>query len=433
MKKNSFMERRKFIKNASLASSAAVVLPSVPDLFIPSGKEKINKNYIPISKTKKPLAIAMWDYTWILRHHQYGEFFDWDRTLEGLAVRGYNAIRMDAMPQFVVSEKDGKIINEFRSVRKTWEFNPWGNKFSLDFRPREALLEFLPKCKKYGIKVGLATWFHAHGNNRYVHYEKDGLLRAWTETLEFLGENDLLDNIIYVDLLNEYPNWHGYEWLIQELNQRSDAKKFIQNNPQSNIPDDFQPMENDTRLFVAFYTNFANNLIDSLKQKFPNLDFYTSFDSSVELENIDLARHAALDYHIWFHHNRDFMALVGDAGRLNLDRDLWADFNKMLSYFNQNKILLINWMEGRISAVAQKARENGHVCGNTEGWGPIFWFDHPDISWDWVKESAEICIDLAKKHEEYKFICTSNFTQPQFTGIWDDIKWHKKMTQQIKS
>jgi hypothetical protein len=411
MRKISSMKRRKFIKNASLASSAAVVLPSVQDLFIPSDKEKTNKNWTPISKTKKPLAIAMWDYTWILRHHRYGEFYEWDRTLEGLAERGYNAIRMDAMPQFVVSEKDGKIINEFRLVRKTWDFNPWGNKFSLDFRPREALLEFLPKCKKYGIKIGLATWFHAHGNSRYVHYEEDGLIRAWTETLEFLEKNDLLDNIIYVDLLNEYPNWHGYEWLIKELDKLS----------------------NDKRLSIAFYTDFANNLIDSLKQKFPKLDFYTSFDSSVELENIDLIRHAALDYHIWFHHNHDFMPLVGDAGSFNLDRDLRADFNKMLNYFTQNKTQLISWMDDRISAIAQKARDNGHVCGNTEGWGPIFWFDHPDLSWDWVKESAEICIDLAKKHEEYKFICTSNFTQPQFSGIWDDIKWHKKMTQLIKS
>jgi len=416
-----------------LASSAAVILPSAPDLYTFSGKEKNNKNYIPISKTKKPLAIAMWDYTWILRHHRYGEFFNWDKALEGLAERGYNAIRMDAMPQFVVSEKDGKIIEEFRSVRHNWDFVPWGNKFSMDFRPREALLEFLPKCKKYGFHVGLATWFLGHGINRDVLYEKDGLIRAWTETLEFLEKNSLLDNIIYVDLLNEYPNWHGYEWLIQELNQRSDAKKFILNNPQAQIPDNFQPTENDNRLFIAFYTDFANNLIDSLKLKFPNLEFYTSFDSSVELENIDLTKHAALDYHIWFHHNHEFMKLVGDAGSFNLDRDLRADSDKMLAYFNENKTQLINWMDDRISAIAQKARENGHVCGNTEGWGPIFWFDHPDLSWDWVKESADICIDLAKKHDEYKFICTSNFTHPHFTGMWDDIKWHKKITERIKS
>ena len=427
------MERRKFIKNAGLASSAALILPAALNGCTPSGNEINNINYKPISKTKKPLAIAMWDYTWILRHHEYGEFFDWDKALEGLAERGYNAIRMDAMPQFVVSEKDGKIIDEFRLVKKNWDFMPWGNKFSVNFRPREALLEFLPKCKKYGIQVGLATWFMGHGTTRDVLYEEDGLLRAWTETLEFLEKHDLLKDILYVDLLNEYPNWHGYDWLLQELNKRTDAKSFILNNPNANIPDNFKPEENDNRLFINFYTDYANNLIGSLKQRFPNLEFHTSFDSSVELENIDLKKYSALDYHLWFHHNSDFMKLVWDAGGLNLDRDLKADFNKMLSYFNENKTQLINWIDGRISAIAQKAKENGIVCGNTEGWGPIIWFDHPDLNWTWVKESAEICIDLAKKHTEYKFICSSNFTHPHFTGMWDDIKWHKKITQRIKS
>lgn len=73
------------------------------------------------------------------------------------------------------------------------------------------------------------------------------------------------------------------------------------------------------------------------------------------------------------------------------------------------------------------------MCGNTEGWGPIGWYDHPDLNWEWVKESTEICVNLAKKHNEYKFICTSNFTHPQFKGLWEDVKWHKRITKIIKN
>jgi len=32
------------------------------------------------------------------------------------------------------------------------------------------------------------------------------------------------DNIIYVDLLNEYPDCNGYDWLKMELNKRTDAR-----------------------------------------------------------------------------------------------------------------------------------------------------------------------------------------------------------------
>ncbi|MCK5775565.1 MAG: hypothetical protein KAH25_05290, partial [Bacteroidales bacterium] len=60
-------------------------------------------NFIKLSKLKNPIAIAMWDYSWILRHHRYGEFEDWDKVLNELSIRGYNAIRIDCMPHFVAA------------------------------------------------------------------------------------------------------------------------------------------------------------------------------------------------------------------------------------------------------------------------------------------------------------------------------------------
>ncbi len=90
-------------------------------------------------------------------------------------------------------------------------------------------------------------------------------------------------------------------------------------------------------------------------------------------------------------------------------------------------------MDGRITHIAETASKNNMVCGNTEGWGPIVWYDHPELDWKWVKESADICVDLALKHDNYKFICTSNFTHPQFKGMWEDVKWHRKITDRIKN
>ncbi|NQU51441.1 MAG: hypothetical protein HQ522_02770 [Bacteroidetes bacterium] len=34
--------------------------------------------------------------------------------------------------------------------------------------------------------------------------------------------------------------------------------------------------------------------------------------------------------------------------------------------------------------------------------------------------------------DNYKFICNSNFTHPQFKGMWDDVKWHQQITNKIK-
>jgi len=68
------MKRRKFIKHTAAGLTSLCVAPSV--IASESMTKRICENdaTVPISKTEKPLAIAMWDFSWILRHHRYGEF-----------------------------------------------------------------------------------------------------------------------------------------------------------------------------------------------------------------------------------------------------------------------------------------------------------------------------------------------------------------------
>lgn len=424
------MERRNFLKKSAAGITSLCATTSGFSLACTSSKTKNGGKAVPISKTEKPLAIAMWDFSWILRHHRYGEFENWEQVICGLAERGYNAIRMDAMPQFVASTREGKIIDEFRSVKEDWKPCLWGNDYTMSFRPREALLEFLPICKKYGIKVGLATWYAPHNTgHKYIANEEGGLLRAWTETLNFLKDNNLLDNIIYVDLLNEYPNNHGFDWLKQELNKRSDIQQFKLNNPEAHMPNLDAAKGN--ALQVTFHNQFMKDTITALKIKFPELEFFTSYDSGVPLDDVDLTEQAALDYHVWFQHTGKIRNIMEIASR-DQAQDLSLLNRQLYAYWKENKTWLVNWIEERIDAIAAKAKQNNLVCGNTEGWGPIGWYDHPELDWRWTKESADICVDLARKHDNYKFICTSNFTHPQFKGIWDDIAWHRQITDRIK-
>ncbi|MGD9329251.1 MAG: cellulase-like family protein [Cyclobacteriaceae bacterium] len=425
------MGRRKFLKK-SILTTGCVLSPgiSIPGILPITN----NKAPIRISELENPVAIAMWDYSWILRHHRYGEFENWDRVLEELAARGYDAIRIDAMPQFVAADTDGQISNTFRSVKTDWTPSLWGNDYTMTFNPREALLEFLPVCQQHGIKVGLASWFLRHGTARKdIFLEEGGLLRAWVETLDFLSDNNLLENVMYVDLLNEYPNWHGYDWFKNEMNKRSDMDKFLLDNPEANAPpEDANFGKSRTNpLQQQFYNEFIQSTISPLKDKFPDLDFFVSLDSAMDLQLIDLSRFNALDYHIWFEHSGRIPGLDTIRSR-NPESDYRKTYSGLTSYWKENKESLIKWMDERISSISKTARENNIVCGNTEGWGPIFWFDHPELDWKWVKESAEICVELALRHDNYKFICTSNFTHPQFKGMWEDLKWHQQITKKIK-
>ena len=103
-----------------------------------------------------------------------------------------------------------------------------------------------------------------------------------------------------------------------------------------------------------------------------------------------------------------------------------------MSYWRNHRRKLVNWMAEEMRQVASRGKKLGIPVGSTEGWGAICWMDHPDLTWDFVKESGSICVDLAVKNG-YSFICTSNFTHPQFPGVWNDIAWHQRLTSRIKN
>jgi hypothetical protein len=426
------MERRKFIEKLTIGAGGLIASPSIGSgVNFPNGLER---KLPSLEELERPLAMAMWDFSWILRHHRYGEFEDWDQVLEGLAERGYDAIRIDIMPQYVARDTDGELTEEFRSVRKDWAPVKWGNQYTMNFRPREALLEFLPLCREYGVRVGLSSWFVNHNTGpRKIFNEEGGALRAWKETLEFLNEHHLLDdNIIYADLLNEYPKWHGYDWFRKQMNDRGDVEKFKLENPEAFIPDYKEDTGEFNPLQLEFQNKFANDLIESLQPQYPDIKFHLSITQSVPLENIDISRFGTLDYHIWMAINSN-IPHWGEFRKMDQSKDLRPIFAELEAAWKEKRQETIRIADHMIGHVAHTAKSHNITCGNTEGWGPVEWLDHPDINWNWIKDAADICVDLAKKHHNYKFICTSNFTHPQFKGMWEDKKWHKEITKRIKS
>ena len=50
-----------------------------------------------------PLAITMWDFSWIERRWDGAGFEDWNAALDGVKERGYDAVRIDAFPSFLHS------------------------------------------------------------------------------------------------------------------------------------------------------------------------------------------------------------------------------------------------------------------------------------------------------------------------------------------
>ena len=91
-------------------------------------------------------------------------------------------------------------------------------------------------------------------------------------------------------------------------------------------------------------------------------------------------------------------------------------------------------LESRIDFWAEWGRKNNLPLFTTEAWGPI---NYDDVTqdgtggeWDWVKDIAEQGVRMASERG-WKGICTSNFCQPHFEGMWADIAWHRRITNLI--
>ncbi len=416
------MNRRSFLKFTAGSTAASIAA---------AGESPVNP--ATTGDIRKPLAIAMWDYSWILRHHRYGSFENWDTTLDQLAERGYNAIRLDAMPQYVAADTNGKVAQKFRSVKNGWTPALWGNDESMSFCPREALLEFLPLCRKYGIRPALATWFINHGTRtRGIFNEEGGLLRAWTETLAFLNGHQLLDNVVYVDLLNEYPYWHGYDCLHKQLDALSNTKRFQPGARDANLPKAaasgaMNPIQQ------QFYNRFANSLIDNLRARFPRLQYHFSLNHQMPLDQMDFSRFSMIDYHLWMEDSGRFEKINKPIADRDQSKNYPAIYGELLTTWREQRPQMTSWMDQHLTAVSATAKKNGIPWGNTEGWGFICWMDHPELNWTIIKEVGDVSVDLARKHGNLLFCCTSNFTHPQFTGLWQDVRWHRNITARIKA
>ncbi|MDX9974914.1 MAG: cellulase-like family protein [FCB group bacterium] len=427
------MDRRDFLKVSGAA--AGLVLANERGLAQTAAKAQALPS---VTQVKDPVAIAMWDFSWLLRHHPAGEFADWSKTLDELVARGYNAVRIDAFPALVAADPDGKVVEEYYFGKNDWKPAMWGHQYSVSVRPREALLEFLPKCTERGIHVGFSTWFSGPGVEKVEGL--DGLVRVWNETLSFLDGHGLLDNVFYVDLLNEYPLFHGFSWLEKEL-------KAIREKDLNAIPDAEQrerqahqwdkDMGHYNGMQQAFYRTFLCDAIARLRGNWPGLNFFASqtCNDGVPWQNLDFSCTSALDVHNWFVLNGTLGQNTGYWENIHnlADNDRkFPEVNAALkANWTANKDALVVWMSEFMQSVAKKGRELGIPYGNTEGWGIINWLDHPALDWDIIKEAAELCARLGIENG-YTFNCTSNFTHPQFPRLWADVEWNRKVTSIIR-
>ena len=121
-----------------------------------------------------PLAITMWDFSWLERRWPGAGYEDWDLALKELKERGYDAVRIDAYPHLIQA-----------GATRTWEllphwwFQDWGAASRCRVRVQPNLNEFIRRCAAHGICVGLSSWFRQDLANTRMKLAARLLGAAW--------------------------------------------------------------------------------------------------------------------------------------------------------------------------------------------------------------------------------------------------------------
>lgn len=398
-----------------------------------------------------PLAIAMWDSTWLRRRFRGGGFEDWDRALQDLTGRGYNAVRIDAYPHLIARGPSGEETEIFKDIPdhhpNFYGFGMWGSPWTSYINPSKALPQFLQLCRHHGVKVILSTWFKPTECRRNEQIEgADGLVRVWDETLQRLDSEGCLDVVIGLDPLNEMPVGFCMQWFHNQL--------LLLGRASQKSEDPLTSKQHD------FIKDFVEESFGTLQNRWPSLSIGISIThADPKTAPIDLSGMDFLDSHIWINFCPEFIkdtrywetigmhghpdhvfrreAIAGEpyaATRYRfLPQDIDYDqiYDGLLQRWREGLPQWERWIKDAIRETADLGRKFQIPVGCTEGWGMVLWTEHPLLDWTIHWESAEIAASEASA-QGYRFNCTANFCHPHHVGYWQEVDWHRKVTNTIK-
>ncbi len=350
---------------------------------------------------KYPMAITMWDFSWLERRWPGAGYEDWDLALDELKDRGYNCVRIDAYPHLIHAGAEQEWM-----LDPHWDNQDWGSPSVNVVKVQPNLNAFIQKCKDRNIYVALSTWWR-EDTARLAKKIKtpEDLANVWLSAIQSVDEAGLLDAIEFVDLSNEFPIPVWTPFLPEKLDLDSKEGKEWLSEP-----------------------------IKILKEHYPQLKYTFSFTGIPdELGNEHLKEFDLLEPHIWMVQHTDFYKKSGYYFDM-FGRDNYTNLALNGSrVYHENPEKYKEGVRTGVQKAAAWSEKTGLPLGTTECWGLVDYKDYPLMEWDYVKELCELGTIEAAKTGRWKYIATSNFCGPQFVGMWRDVEWHKRLSDIIKT
>lgn len=370
------------------------------------------------------VAVTMWDFSWLTRRHgACTEYIDVDAILDGLVLRGYDVVRIDAFPHLVSALVREPARRDRFTLLPEPMVKPWGNPLPVQTAVRAPLLEFIGKCRARGLRVALSSWFGPDTDNlRELVVTPADYANVWRDTLRVIHGAGLGDAVACVDLCNEFPIpvW------------AAGAYRTIFGAGPRNLAPLVLPWGTAARREVERY--FAEAL-PALRAEFGHPLTFSSARLPRKEGSVSLAALDFVESHVWLSdtlpHNLITLGILSTA-----QVPMGTDLHSLLARGSW-PLLKPAWrtvMSSHLDAIATIAHDAGKPLWTTEGWATTAYgatrLTQDAAAWHWLKDACAMAVDLAIDRG-WTGLCTSNFSQPHFPAVWDDVAWHRQLTARI--
>lgn len=374
--------------------------------------------------TPKRATIAMWDFSWINAHYIGGSFEDFDKVTDELLERGFNTVRIEALPWIIgrLQNPDEKITIPGQPLA-TWGVCDQDRSHPI----AQELAEFMSITQRKGIYVILSTWGVCCPE--YPEKRPELFLSVWEKTLAFLEERRLLSHVLYIDLDQEFPYFsacqaelNGLAAVPASLASASGAmdaagKQKVQRGLQWNEQQ------------LDFVQGWFNRGIAHMQRRFPAMRFTFSLTGFWdECRLLNLKSFDVLELHCWVHgpkfdNRTGFNVLTKDRGQHD-----YGDYQRRIDdTFRSVRPMLLHEMHQRLAAATAWGSAISAPVTTSEAWGPWWHMDAPALRWDWLREWCLECNALAG---QYGFWGSTpwNFCHPYWAN-WQDVGWYREINQ----
>lgn len=357
------------------------------------------------------LALASWDHAWLTRNDaRQGPYRQLPVCLDGLVERGYNAVRIDAFPHLVAARADGIVVERF-------EVQP-PERAPVQVQPRRALIELARQARQRGLRLWLSSRFlpDSQARRSFVRRPRD-FVDVWSQTLELLRSEGLLDTVVAVDFCHHFP--------LPEAAHGASRHIFRSH-----------PMNRLARLGIwsrgteQRAEQYLLEVPRGLRALFPEIAFGLSVGAAGDkhVRALDTSELDFLDGHLWL--NDDPAFAVASASLIRAPSALAGAL--------QNRVAALVWRQGRQQwqrQLDERIRELHDFArvrrmSPAIGAGFVRLANEQRADWGWVRELCEHAVERALE-QGIQAICPAVQARPHGSGLWQDVAWQQSLNQRI--